>query len=292
MLGQLRANERGVDLTIKGARTLDFPNVHGSPVHVRRVLLNLIDNCVKYNKPGGSVTCTAANLGVEGDVVTYRFTIADTGIGMTSEFLEHIFEPFTQANNDARSNYQGTGMGMPIVKALVEEMGGVITATSTLGEGSTFTVMLPFTIDRNPQTHQSDDENASDISLAGMSIMLVEDNELNTEIARTLLENEDAQVTCAADGQEAVDLFCSKAPGTFDVILMDVMMPKMNGYEATRAIRLSDRPDAATVPIVAMTANAFAEDVQTAKEAGMNDHVSKPIQLDILKEALAKYRHG
>ena len=266
--------------------------MYGSPVHVRRVLLNLIDNCVKYNKPGGSVTCTAANLGVEGDVVTYRFTIADTGIGMTSEFLEHIFEPFTQANNDARSNYQGTGMGMPIVKALVEEMGGVITATSTLGEGSTFTVMLPFTIDRNPQTHQSDDENASDISLAGMSIMLVEDNELNTEIARTLLENEGAQVTCAADGQEAVDLFCSKAPGTFDVILMDVMMPKMNGYEATRTIRLSDRPDAATVPIVAMTANAFAEDVQTAKEAGMNDHVSKPIQLDILKEALAKYRHG
>ncbi|WP_449133802.1 response regulator [Senegalimassilia sp.] len=151
---------------------------------------------------------------------------------------------------------------------------------------------LPFTIDRNPQTHQGDDENASDISLAGMSIMLVEDNELNTEIARTLLENEGAQVTCAADGQEAVDLFCSKTPGTFDVILMDVMMPKMNGYEATRAIRLSDRPDAATVPIVAMTANAFAEDVQTAKEAGMNDHVSKPIQLDILKEALAKYRHG
>ena len=292
MLGQLRANERGVDLTIKGARALDFPNVYGSPVHVRRVLLNLVDNCIKYNKPGGSVTCTTANLGVEGDVVTYRFTIADTGIGMTPEFLERIFEPFTQANDDARSNYQGTGMGMPIAKALVEEMGGVITATSTLGEGSTFTVMLPFTIDRNPQTHQSDDENASDISLAGMSIMLVEDNELNTEIARTLLENEGAQVTCAADGQEAVDLFCSKAPGTFDVILMDVMMPKMNGYEATRAIRLSDRLDATTVPIVAMTANAFAEDVQTVKEAGMNDHVSKPIQLDILKEALAKYRHG
>ena len=290
VLGQIRAADRGVTITTSGESTFIYPNVLGSPTHVRRVFLNLVENCIKYNKPGGTVHCSAMLLDVKGNVVTYRFVVSDTGIGMTPEFLEHIFEPFTQAHDDARSSYQGTGMGMPIVKGLVEKMGGTINVASSLGEGSTFAVELPFTIDRNPQAHSQQAAASSECSIAGMSIMLAEDNELNTEIAQALLTNERAQVTCVSDGQQAVDLFCAKAPGSFDAILMDIMMPKMNGYDAARAIRRCDRPDAATVPIIAMTANAFAEDVKAAKEAGMNAHLSKPIEVDKLKQTLAKYR--
>ena len=224
-----------------------------------------------------------------GDKVVYRFIISDTGIGMSPEFLKHLFEPFAQANDNARSNYQGTGMGMPIVKALVKNMGGVISVKSELGQGTTFTVDLPFTINRTPEAAEAPAD-AEECDICGMSILLVEDNELNTEIAQTLLEHDGALVTTAANGKEALELFQAKPAGAFDAILMDVMMPEMNGYEATRAIRLCDKPDAADVPIIAMTANAFTEDVARAKESGMNDHLSKPIEIEKLKETLAKYR--
>ena len=290
VLGQIRASSRDVTLTTSGPETFAYPDVYGSSLHVRRVFLNLVENCIKYNRPGGTVHCTAEQIELAGDKVVYRFIISDTGIGMSPEFLKHLFEPFAQANDDARSNYQGTGMGMPIVKALVKSMGGTISVESELGRGTTFTVDLPFTINRCPEKTAEAKPDAADCDICGMSILLVEDNELNTEIAQTLLEHDGALVTTAANGKEALELFQAKPAGTFDAILMDVMMPEMNGYDATRAIRLCDKPDAADVPIIAMTANAFAEDVERAKESGMNDHLSKPIEIEKLKATLAKYR--
>ena len=290
VLGLIRANDRGVTLTTSGMSTFAHPDVYGSPAHVRRVLLNLVDNCIKYNKPGGSVHCSAKLIDMAGDKVTYRFVISDTGIGMTPEFLEHIFEPFAQANDDARSTYQGTGMGMPIVKGLVEKMGGTIGVESTLGEGTTFVLELPFLINRFPDAAEQANPAPEDFDISGMNILLAEDNELNTEIALALLENAGARVTCASNGKEALELFRTKPAGTFDAVLMDIMMPVMNGYDAARAIRLCDKPDATEIPIIAMTANAFAEDVEHAKAAGMNDHLSKPIEIDVLKRTLAKFR--
>lgn len=290
VLAQLRASDRGVTLMVAPAETLEYPDVFGSPTHVRRIILNLLDNSIKYNKPGGSVLCSCKVVNVQDDTVVYRFIIEDTGIGMTPEFLEHIFEPFAQASDDARSTYQGTGMGMPIVKALVEEMGGTIDVQSELGEGSVFAVVLPFTIDSNPEKHRLEHENIAPCSIANMNILLAEDNELNAEIAEALLEGEGASVVRARDGKEAVDVFCHGMPGTFDAILMDIMMPRLNGLEATRAIRLSGRPDASSVPIIAMTANAFVEDAESAKAAGMNDHLSKPVDIELLKKTLAQYR--
>lgn len=290
VLGQIRAKSRDVTLTTSGPDTFAYPDVYGSPLHVRRVFLNLVENCIKYNKPGGSVHCSAEQMDLVGDKVVYRFIISDTGIGMSPEFLKHLFEPFAQANDDARSNYQGTGMGMPIVKALLKNMGGTISVKSELGRGTTFTVDLPFVINRTPEKAVEASGDAEECDICGMSILLVEDNELNTEIAQTLLEHDGALVTTADNGKEALELFQAKPAGAFDAILMDVMMPEMNGYEATRAIRLCDKPDAADVPIIAMTANAFIEDVARAKESGMNDHLSKPIEIEKLKATLAKYR--
>lgn len=290
VLGQIRAKSRDVTLTTSGPDTFAYPDVYGSPLHVRRVFLNLVENCIKYNKPGGSVHCSAEQMDLVGDRVVYRFIISDTGIGMSPEFLKHLFEPFAQANDDARSNYQGTGMGMPIVKALLKNMGGTISVKSELGRGTTFTVDLPFVINRTPEKAVEASADAEECDICGMSILLVEDNELNTEIAQTLLEHDGALVTTAANGKEALELFQAKPAGAFDAILMDVMMPEMNGYEATRAIRLCDKPDAADVPIIAMTANAFTEDVARATESGMNDHLSKPIEIEKLKATLAKYR--
>lgn len=288
VLANIRAAERGVTITTDGGRNIKYPDVYGSPMHVRRVMLNLVDNCVKYNRKGGTVNCVSVLLGVKGDVVTYRFIISDTGIGMSQEFLKHIFEPFAQENDDARSNFQGTGMGMPIVKALVERMGGTISVESEEGKGSVFTIDVPFTIDREPERHRVAPLGLEDCSISGMNIMLAEDNELNTEVANALLTSEGAVVTCVPNGKEALELFCKKPAGSFDAILMDIMMPVMDGYEAARAIRVSDKRDAATVPIIAMTANAFFEDAKAAKEAGMNAHIAKPIDLAVVKRTIAE----
>lgn len=288
VLGSLRAAETGVTVIHDGGVNLTHVNLYGSPVHIKRVFINLLTNAIKYNEPGGQVKCTSSVERESGDTVAYRFVIADTGIGMSPEFVEHIFEPFSQERDDARSTYQGTGMGMAIVHALVQKMGGTISVQSELGCGSTFEVVLPFTIDRNPAAHESAAPDAADCSIEGMNLLLVEDNELNREIAETLLEEMGARVTFACDGKQAVDAFVGKPAGTFDAVLMDIMMPVMNGYEASRAIRLSGKRDADTIVIVAMTANAFVEDVQASKEAGMNEHLAKPIDMDKLKAALAR----
>lgn len=254
------------------------------------MLLNLVDNAVKYNRLGGTVRCAVDELGVKGNIVTYRFVVSDTGVGMSEEFLKRIFEPFTQAGSDARSNYQGTGMGMPIVKGFVEKMDGSIDVTSTQGEGSSFCVVLPFEIDHASERHAGSADAEGECDVSGMRVLLAEDNDLNLEIATTLLADEGVAVTCAANGREAFDTFVDRPAGSFDAILMDIMMPVMDGYEAACAIRRSVKADVGSVPIFAMTANAFAEDAQRAHDAGMNGHLTKPIDMEKVKQALATAR--
>ena len=293
VLCRLRASDRGITLLNTSEPYAVDQSMIGSPTHIRRIIINLLDNSIKYNKHGGTVTFFSAVKPLNDTRALFCFTIEDTGIGMTPEFLKHIYEPFAQEGNDARSKFQGTGMGMPIVKSLIDMMGGTIEISSELGVGSTFDVQIPLDIDRNPQARIKLVEATPSCSLAGMSVLLAEDNDLNAEIAQALLESEDVVTTRAANGNEAVDLYLSRPAGSFDAILMDIMMPGMDGYEATRTIRLSEKADAATIPIIALTANAFAEDAKTAHDAGMNAHLSKPLDFEKLKNMLVRIKqHG
>lgn len=287
VLCKLRASDRNITMQDQSAHPLCNPQVMGSPTHVRQIIINLLDNSIKYNKDGGTVTFTSQIKPLDDNRVLFCFNVSDTGIGMSPEFLKHIYEPFAQEGNDARSKFQGTGMGMPIVKSLVDAMGGTIEVTSELGAGSTFYVRIPFAIDTCPQIQTQTDARAPKVSLTGMSVLLAEDNQLSAEIVQTLLETEGIIVTHADNGSDALDLYLSRPAGSFDAILMDVMMPEMDGYEATRAIRLSDKADAADIPIIALTANAFAEDAQAARDAGMNAHLPKPLDFNKLKDMLA-----
>ena len=267
----------------------DVPYVYGSPLHIRQLFLNIYSNCIKYNKIGGRVhtrvSCTVSDDGR----AAYEWVISDTGIGMSQDFVDHIFEPFTQESVDARSVYNGTGLGMAIVKNLVETMGGHIEVSSTQGVGTTFVIKIPFEIADTAPEVQSESENLKESDIKGLKLLLVEDNGLNAEIAKTLLYDEGAEVTVVGDGKQAVDIFSSNEPGTFDAILMDVMMPVMNGLEATKAIRAMDREDAKTIPIIAMTANAFAEDARKCMAAGMNAHLPKPLQMEKVIATIAKF---
>lgn len=287
VLCKLRASDRNITMQDQSAHPLCNPHVMGSPTHVRQIIINLLDNSIKYNKDGGTVTFTSQIKPLDDNRVLFCFNVSDTGIGMSPEFLKHIYEPFAQEGNDARSKFQGTGMGMPIVKSLVDAMGGTIEVTSELGAGSTFYVRIPLAIDTCPQIQTQTDERAPKVSLAGMSVLLAEDNQLSAEIAQTLLETEGIVVTHAENGSDAVDLYLSRPAGSFDAILMDIMMPGMDGYEAARTIRLSGKADAADIPIIALTANAFAEDAQAARDAGMNAHLPKPLDFNKLKDMLA-----
>ena len=264
----------------------------GSPVYLKRLLMNIYSNAVKYNKDNGSITVRCRELRTEGDTAWFEFICADTGIGMSEEFQKYLFEPFAQEHSTARSAYAGTGLGMAIAKALTEKMGGTITFTSREGEGTTFRITLPFRIDtagRLPQQPAAEPE-VSD-ALRGMRILLAEDNELNMEIAEFMLQSAGAEVTEAHDGREAVELFRASPPGHFDAVLMDVMMPVLDGYQATGIIRTSDRPDAG-VPIIAMTANAFVEDRQRAREAGMTEHLAKPLDRAVLVRTLQRWKRS
>ena len=283
-----RTAEAGIRFEFQ-AQELPVVWVYGSPLHLRQIFLNIYGNCIKYNREGGSVTTQVQCLGAAHGRVTYRWTISDTGVGMSQEFLKRIFEPFAQERADARSAYQGTGLGMTIVRGLVEKMNGTIEVTSREGEGSTFVITLPFEIAPEQQPERPDESAAEEAkSIRGLCLLLVEDNDLNAEIAQTMLEDEGAQVTVAENGKRAVERFQSSLPGTFDAILMDVMMPVMDGLTATRAIRALDRPDAATVPILAMTANAFKENAEKCFAAGMNAHLTKPLRPEEMVRAIAR----
>ena len=261
----------------------------GSPVHLKRLLMNIYGNAVKYNKDNGSITALCRELRTEGDTAWFEFICADTGIGMSEAFQKHLFEPFTQEHSTARSAYDGTGLGMSIAKALTDKMGGTIDFTSREGEGTTFRITLPFRIDSSGQMPQQETAPAVSDALRGMRILLAEDNELNMEITEFMLQSAGAEVTEAHDGREAVELFRMSPSGHFDVILMDVMMPVLDGYQATGIIRASDRPDAG-VPIIAMTANAFVEDRQRAREAGMTEHLAKPLDQAMLVRTLQRWK--
>ena len=268
---------------------LKTPYVMADELRIREVLLNIISNAVKFTKDGGTISFVAENCpGNDEHHVIVRYRISDTGIGMSEEFQSRIFDEFTQENDGARTSYKGTGLGMAIAKKYVDLMGGKIEVSSRQGVGSTFTVEIPLRIAEQILT-EKEEKLRKDMDLHGLHVLLAEDNDLNAEIAVSLLEEQGMIVTRAADGKSALLQFCNTAPGTFDLILMDIMMPEMNGYETTKAIRnLSNRPDGKEIPIIAMTANAFAEDVQAALDAGMDDHVAKPMNMDILTSAIEK----
>ena len=268
---------------------LKTPYVMADELRIREVLLNIISNAVKFTKDGGTISFVAENCpGNDEHHVIVRYRISDTGIGMSEEFQSRIFDEFTQENDGARTSYKGTGLGMAIAKKYVDLMGGKIEVSSRQGVGSTFTVEIPLRIEEQILT-EKEEKLRKDMDLHGLHVLLAEDNDLNAEIAVSLLEEQGMIVTRAADGKSALLQFCNTAPGTFDLILMDIMMPEMNGYETTKAIRnLSNRPDGKEIPIIAMTANAFAEDVQAALDAGMDDHVAKPMNMDILTSAIEK----
>ena len=284
-----RAEEAGIEWEYeKDKSIIPYPYIYGSPLHLRQIFLNIYSNCIKYNRPGGKITTHTDSLGEQDGKCTYRWTISDTGIGMSPDFVDHIFEPFTQEKQDARSYYHGTGLGMTITKELVDRMGGSITVTSQLGVGSTFVITLPFEIAPSPE--QTPDAHAApDISIAGCRLLLVEDNALNAEIAQILLTDEGATVTIVTDGKQAVEIVQNNPPDTFDAVLMDVMMPVMNGIDAAKTIRSLNRPDAKTLPIIAMTANAFYEDAQKCLAAGMNAHLAKPLQIKKVKQTIAEW---
>ena len=287
VLCKLRASDRGITMLDTSEPYAVDQYVIGSPTHIRQILVNLLDNSIKYNKRGGTVTFSSTIKPLDDEHAVFCFSVSDTGIGMTPEFLAHIYEPFAQEGDDARSKFQGTGIGMSIVKSLIDMMGGTIEISSEVGVGSTFDVQIPLDIDRNPQAREYVNKQPVSCSLAGMNVLMAEDNDLNAEIAQALLESEGIIVTRAANGNETVDLYLGRPAGSFDAILMDIMMPGMDGYEATRAIRLSEKADATDIPIIALTANAFAEDAKAAHDAGMNAHLPKPLDFNKLKNMLA-----
>ena len=260
----------------------------GSPGYVKRVMMNILSNAVKYNRENGQIYISCMEIPSEQpEMTTMEFVCRDTGIGMTEEFQKCVFEPFAQEHTGSRAKFTGTGLGLSISRKLVEKMGGTITFESEKGVGTIFVIRVPFKIDLDADKRE-EQKDVSEKSIKGLHILLAEDNELNMEIAEFVLQNEGAGVTKAWDGQEAVELFRNSEPGEFDVILMDIMMPVMNGYETTKMIRSLDREDAKAIPIIAMTANAFTEDRIRAKEAGMDEHVAKPVDVELLIKVIHK----
>lgn len=295
---KINADQLGVNATFNNE--IEDGEWLGSALYIGRVILNIAGNAIKYNKVHGSVTCTARIEGLIGkDLMQVYFCIQDTGIGMSQEFLKKVYEPFSQAQPGARSKYEGTGLGMAITKRLVEQMNGTISIESEVSVGTKVEVMLPLkviSINQKDANEANEDERLKEQedfngqeNFDGMKVLLVDDNEINLEVSKFILEEAGAVVTIAMDGKEAVGLFEQSPAGTYDIILMDIMMPIMDGYEATRTIRNLSHPQARTIPIIAVTANAFGEDVQKAKESGMNAHIAKPIDSKKMLQVMKKY---
>ena len=274
-----------------GKKEITHRDLIGSPRYVKRVMMNILSNAMKYNRENGHIyiSCIEIPSG-QPETTTMEFVCRDTGIGMAEEFQKHIFEPFAQEHAGSRTKFSGTGLGMPISKKLIEKMGGTITFESAEGIGTTFVIRVPFKIDLDVDIRE-EQADVSEKSIKGLHILLAEDNELNMEIAEFVLQNEGAEVSKAWNGEETVELFRKSESGEFDAILMDIMMPVMNGYEATKMIRSLDREDAKVIPIIAMTANAFTEDRLRAKEAGMNEHIAKPFDVKLLVKIIHKLVH-
>lgn len=286
---EMQARECGITLNVcNEADEHDY--LIGSPVHLGQVLQNIIGNAIKYNNDSGTVDVTCREISYDGNTAGFEFVCADTGIGMSEEFQQHAFEPFAQENESARTSYAGTGLGLPITKELVEQMGGSISFKSAPGEGTEFRIVIPFVIDTEEKPDEAALNKPDDLEMVnGAKILVVEDNDLNMEIVEFVLRNHGVDIVKAWNGREGVDIFASSSVGEFDMILMDVMMPVMNGINAARAIRALNRADAATVPIIAMTANAFTDDREASAEAGMNEHLAKPLNADELMDTVRKY---
>ncbi len=284
-----QAQEWGIRLELQKVG-LKHSRLNGNPLHLKQILMNIIDNAIKYNRPQGSVFLRVEETACENGIAHYRFVIEDTGIGIGDDFKEHIFEPFTQEHNGARTYYSGAGLGMSIAKKLVDQMNGTIEMESQVGKGSVFCITLPIRLDEtwNAQTVE-EEENVQD-NIAGMKVLLAEDNEINCEIVKFMLEEAGAVVVTANDGKAAVDAFAAARPGEIDCVLMDLMMPVMSGYEASRVIRSMNRADAETLPIIALSANAFEEDIALAKDAGMNEHLAKPVDIRKMFRAMSRLR--
>lgn len=285
-LAGIQAPAYGVTTHVKNP---PFPvrRVIGSPTFLRRVLLNLAGNALKYNRRGGRIDFSCDKIEIKGDTAYFTLTCADTGIGMSEDFQKRAFEPFTQESNTARTRYMGTGLGLSIVKEFVSKMGGTITLESQEGVGSRFSLTVPFTIDHAPQEEEKAAK--SPVSLTGLHVLLAEDNELNREIAVFLLEKEGMEITACENGAEAVKAFRESPQGYYDLILMDIMMPVMDGYEASRQIRSLPRLDAAVIPIFAMIANAFQDDIEKSHKNGMNEHLTKPLHTEVVLATIRKY---
>ena len=287
---EVQAVEQGLQFDAKRSEDAEW-NLIGSPVHLHQILVNIAGNAVKYSRKNGYLHLSCYQISADEDTAIFRFVCEDNGVGMSKEFQEHMFEPFTQEEDSPRTKLGGTGLGLSIVKKLLEQMDGTIEVASERGKGSKFMVTIPFQIDRLAKEKETKENVQKDLRpLQDMCILLVEDNELNMEIAEFILEDKGASIIKAWNGKEAVDIFEASEPESIDVILMDIMMPVMDGLTATQTIRKLERKDAATVPILAMTANAFADDAKRSRQAGMNEHLSKPLDIGKVIEAIEKYR--
>ena len=291
-----QAADAGLTLTCLPPEGEHF-HLIGSPLNVQRIYQNIMSNAVKYNRPGGTITVSCRETDWDGQRAVFTFVCADSGVGMSPDFQARAFDTFAQEHKTARTTYSGSGLGLAIVKRTVDLLGGTISFVSREGEGTAFTVTLPLTADPDSAADSGKASEAPDKpspapdSLQGVRILMAEDNELNCEIATYMLSRQGAEVTAARDGQEALERFSASAPGSFDVILMDVMMPVMDGLESARAIRALDRPDAKTIPIFAVTANAFSDDVAASRESGMNEHLSKPLDFTQVAATIHRYLH-
>ncbi len=284
-----KAEQAGVRLEM-GELSLSHSRLVGNLLHLKQILMNIMDNAIKYNRPNGSVLIRAEELSCETGLAKYRFEIEDTGIGIGEEFIKDIFEPFTQEKQDARTNYNGAGLGLSIVKKMAEHMGGTIEVESQVGRGSVFRVTLPIRVDANWDGQSAAGQEDAPADVSGMRVLLVEDNEINREIVQFILEEAGASVVTANDGMQAVDAFAASEEGAFGCVLMDLMMPVMSGFEAAQVIRGLDRPDAKAVPIIALSANTFEEDIAMAKDAGMDEHLAKPVDIKKMLKTMCRVR--
>ena len=291
MVIEKQARERGINIVVH-KYNVTHEDLIGSPVHVKRVVMNILTNAIKYNKNNGEICIEFNEIQKNYNTIIIRFKCEDTGIGMSESFQKTIYEPFAQEKAGARTVYGGTGLGMSITKSLVEKMGGTISFESEQDVGTTFYIELPFQIDHNIKHEELKTKEIKKASIKGVNVLLAEDNELNMEIAEFLLTNAGAEIIRASNGKEAVEAFAKSGVGEINVILMDIMMPVMDGLEATREIRTMNRSDASAVVIIAMTANAFTEDKTKALKSGMDDYLTKPLESEKLIRALSRYKHN